>query len=67
MFGRLRSSSNPYLVVDKLGWIQCRYLLIQRTTTYSSTSETTGSGEEGTFPVAESYGEVTGAIRDALS
>lgn len=27
---------------------------------------TTGSGEDGTFPVVESYGEVTGAIRDAL-
>lgn len=26
-----------------------------------------GSGEEGTFPVTESYGEVTGAIRDALA
>jgi hypothetical protein len=25
-----------------------------------------GSGEEGTFPVCESYGEVTSAIRDAL-
>lgn len=27
----------------------------------------TGDGEEGTFPVTESYGEVTGAIREALS
>lgn len=27
---------------------------------------TTGTGEDGTFPVCESYGEVTGAIRDAL-
>ncbi|ORY89473.1 hypothetical protein BCR35DRAFT_300675, partial [Leucosporidium creatinivorum] len=39
-------SSNPYLVVDKLDWIQCRYLLIQRTTTYSSTAETTTSSDE---------------------
>ena len=27
---------------------------------------TTGTGDDGTFPVCESYGEVTGAIRDAL-
>jgi hypothetical protein len=27
---------------------------------------TTGSGEEQTFAVTEEYGEVTGAIRDAL-
>ena len=27
---------------------------------------TTGTGEDGTFPVCESYAEVTGAIRDAL-
>lgn len=27
---------------------------------------TTGSGEEGTFPVCEEYAEITGAIRDAL-
>jgi hypothetical protein len=26
-----------------------------------------GDGEEGAFAVAESYGDVTGAIRDALS
>lgn len=26
-----------------------------------------GDGEDGTFGVAESYGEVTGAIRDALA
>lgn len=27
---------------------------------------TTGTGEDGTFPVSESYGEVIGAIRSAL-
>ena len=27
---------------------------------------TTGEGDENTFAVAETYGEVTGAIRDAL-
>lgn len=27
----------------------------------------TGDGEEQTFPVVQSYGEVTGAIRDAFS
>jgi hypothetical protein len=53
------SSSNPYLVVDKLDWIQCRYLLIQRTTTYSTTSETTGSGEE---PVGDSRSRLTRPI-----
>lgn len=28
---------------------------------------TTGDDEEQTFPVTQSYGEVTGAIRDALA
>ncbi|GAA6060017.1 hypothetical protein JCM10212_001175 [Sporobolomyces blumeae] len=31
-------SSNPYLVVDKVDWIQCRYLIISRHTTPSLVS-----------------------------
>ncbi|GJN90810.1 hypothetical protein Rhopal_003824-T1 [Rhodotorula paludigena] len=32
-------SSSPYLVVNQLDWINCRYLIVQRGTSYSWTSD----------------------------
>ncbi|GAA5978067.1 hypothetical protein JCM5350_007386 [Sporobolomyces pararoseus] len=34
-------SRNPHLVVDKVDWIQCRYLIVQRATSYNGTDVST--------------------------
>lgn len=54
-----RSSSNPYLVVDKLEWIQCRYLIIQRGITYNPSATGESVSDE---PVTSSRGHLTRPI-----
>lgn len=55
----LHSSTNPYLVVDKLEWIQCRYLLIQRGVSYTATGTSDATSDE---PVGSARGHLTRPI-----
>ncbi|BGP16562.1 hypothetical protein JCM10213_000526 [Rhodosporidiobolus nylandii] len=40
-------STNPYLVVNQLDWIQARYLIVQRGTTYNYTASETDASSTG--------------------